>query len=477
MSPIPKLKEEFESTTNEFKRILGDGEKAYSWLKTVAAFANTLGGTLYVGVEDNGTPVGIPKDLVDKQVQLFLRNVKEHIRPMPLFSFRYLPAEKDLYVIEITIQKSVEPPLILHFHDIPAIYVRAERQNSPASREEIIQMVLSGKESSFDEQKTDIPFDPKDFCRLFERYEQQTGRKLEEKQLHAIGFFTEGGKLKNGSLLFRDDFHSPDNLVKITLWDGIDKGGSVFKSLGEFNGNILDGLQFVLKTIDANMFSYERKTDSGRQKESDYPKRALLEGLVNAYAHRNYFIRGSQIEVTLFRDRLEITSPGGMIGGLLLKKEKDIRSIQPGRRNELICSILSLCRLMEKEGSGFDKIAAEYATMDKKHQPYVSSTPTCVTLVLPNVHYLPGIIDDETKEVAVTCPQWDTLSDKQARILSFCYVKPRTIEEIAAFLSLKVSTYLRKDVLGRLIKANLLLLNDSRRADTYYDNRDIVKLV
>jgi len=75
-----------------------------------------------------------------------------------------------------------------------------------------------------------------------------------------------------------------------------------------------------------------------------------LEGIVNAIAHRNYFMNGSQIEINLFKDRLEITSPGALLGVKELQKEKNISSIIPRRRNEIICGVLEYCRYMESKG-------------------------------------------------------------------------------------------------------------------------------
>lgn len=49
----------------------------------------------------------------------------------------------------------------------------------------------------------------------------------------------------------------------------------------------------------------------GRVDIDSYPDRAVLEGVINAIAHRDYFIDGSQIQIDMFKDRLEISSPGG----------------------------------------------------------------------------------------------------------------------------------------------------------------------
>ncbi len=103
-----------------------------------------------------------------------------------------------------------------------------------------------------------------------------------------------------------------------------------------------------------------KKEDVGRKDIFSYPARSVTEGIVNAPAHRNYFIPGRQIEVNMFKDRLEITSPGSLLGVPELRKEKNISSIIPKRRNEVISLVLCCVRLMESKGSGFDRIEQDY---------------------------------------------------------------------------------------------------------------------
>ena len=68
-----------------------------------------------------------------------------------------------------------------------------------------------------------------------------------------------------------------------------------------------------------------KKEDIGQSSFIAFPVRSVTEGIVNAVGHRNYFMFGTQIEVNIFRDRLEITSPGSLIGVRELKKEKNIK--------------------------------------------------------------------------------------------------------------------------------------------------------
>ena len=78
-----------------------------------------------------------------------------------------------------------------------------------------------------------------------------------------------------------------------------------------------------------------------------YPQRALFEGVINAVAHRDYFLDGTQIQVDMFKDRLEISSPGSFYRGEKLGKTYELSGIISKRRNTLIASVLVSCYVME----------------------------------------------------------------------------------------------------------------------------------
>lgn len=132
-----------------------------------------------------------------------------------------------------------------------------------------------------------------------------------------------------------------------------------------------------------------RKESDRRIEMPDYPERAVLEGIVNALIHRSYTELGSEVHIDMFDDRIEIYSPGGMVGGISLK-DRDILKIPSKRRNPILADIFSRLKYMERRGSGFKKILSDYEKQEnysEKIRPVFDGEYDDFTLTLFNVNY------------------------------------------------------------------------------------------
>ncbi len=157
--------------------------------------------------------------------------------------------------------------------------------------------------------------------------------------------------------------------------------------------------------------------------------------------------------------------------------ETDIASIMPRRRNEVICAVLEMCRYMEQKGSGFDKIAEDYAPYRDRCRPCVSSSSDSFTLVLPDLTFYRnaspagaggpadgsgsghGGPEDQAggvRGVGYVYVDGAVTGRHDADILSFCYDKPRTVREIAEHIGVRPSTYFRKETVDRLVREGYL---------------------
>ena len=229
-------------------------------------------------------------------------------------------------------------------------------------------------------------------------------------------------------------------------------------------------MEFVTQRMNHSMI----KLGDTRKNIDAYPQRALFEGVINAVAHRDYFLDGTQIQVDMFKDRLEISSPGSFYRGEKIGKTYDLSGIISKRRNVLIASVLVSCNVMEAAGTGFDKIVEEYKEADETHRPFIYSSSDHFTLVLPDLTYMEGVEDSSTPLLTFVPAEDGT--DYDDKVLSFCYYQAHKVSEIAKYLGISDSTYLRKQVLGNLEKQGYLESGKIARAMYFKTNRDMVRI-
>ncbi len=473
------IKEEFETKTNDFKRYLNDGEKSFGWLKTVASFANTNGGTMYVGIDDDGyLATGMDKKTIDSQVQLFLRECKEHIRPEVNVEIRYILVNKDegKYAIEFLVRKSSSRPVILSYGGTGSIFVRDEGKSRLATTEEIQRMAIQSAYAEYDNVYSNVGFKKEDFGDLYETYRKNNGKELTEKELFSIGFFNEEKTLRQASLLFSDNYKGGATALSITDYIGLRKGGNLSAVEPLFKGNILKAIlvvqSFFMKRAKQ---MYLKKADGGLDYLS-YPPRAITEAIVNAYAHKNYLYENAQIEVNVYLDRAEFVSPGSVVGRDNFGKRKDLSSLIPMRRNPFICEVLTLLHLMERKGSGFDKIESEYSPFPSSFQPFAMSNEESFVLTLPDLSYPYGVADEDNLALDLLYPSIVDEKSNTKEILSYCYFKERSLSDIASFLGVSVSSYLRNNILGELSERGLLSKEKAGKKELYKANRLYVKI-
>lgn len=157
----------------------------------------------------------------------------------------------------------------------------------------------------------------------------------------------------------------------------------------EYTGSLVTLLQAGTDFVRNNSRKAWRKVGDGRVEMPDYPDRAVLEGIVNALIHRSYMEIGSEVHIDMFDDRIEIYSPGGMVSGISLEG-KDLFKIPSKRRNPILADIFSRLKYMERRGSGFKKILADYegqVEFDETKMPVFDADNSNFTLTLYNLNY------------------------------------------------------------------------------------------
>ncbi len=469
---------ELESDKCECKSRL-NREDVVGWLKSIAGFSNASGGDFYIGVEDKTNKlIGFNRKEADNERNYFNNQVNEHLSPRPQMKVSFVRYEangNERFIIHVYIPESVVKPVILKYKNIPSIFMRRDGFTNGATYEEIIEMSVKSRNTQFDLLLSDKKYEAENYKTLQEFYAlHNNGKELSEKALMSMGFYNENGLLVNGAVLFGDDYQGKKTEVVCSVFSGFNKGSERIVTVNRFHGNIIADINYMIEFVEQRMNHSMIKLDNTRKNIDAYPKRALFEGVINAVVHRDYFLDGTQIQMDMFKDRLEISSPGGFYIGEKIGKTYDLSGIISKRRNELITSVLVNCNVMEAAGTGFEKIMEEYQNVDETHRPYIYSSSDHFTLVLPDLTYSDGVEDSGVPNILFAPVPNGTVYDE--KVLSFCYYQAHKVSEIVSYLGVSDSTYFRKQVLENLVENQYLEKNKVSRASYFKTNPEMVRI-
>jgi predicted HTH transcriptional regulator len=371
-----------EATEYEFKSTV-EANKPRSWLKTVSAFANGVGGSIYFGVADDGAILGLqsPQDAAEKVSEL----IKARIDPTVTVILEPLQVDgKDL--LRMRVPGGANTPYYYTGDGNKIAYYRIGNESAPAPASILNELLLKGLHQTFDALETTYRFSDYSYTLFEATYKQKTNNTVEKpKDYYSFGMLSGNDALTFVGALFADQCPVYQSRIFCTRWNGSKKGGLYVDALDndEFQSNAISLLTDALKFIRHNSSVKWKKTGVGRIEMPDYPPEAAHEALVNALVHRDYMIKGSEIHVDMYDDRLEIVSPGGMPDGKRIQ-ELNIDDIPSIRRNPVICDIFSRLKLMERRGSGLRKIIDEYPA---DASPEFRSTEQTFIATLPNLNY------------------------------------------------------------------------------------------
>jgi ATP-dependent DNA helicase RecG len=345
-----------EATECDFKREL-EKKKPKSWLKSVSAFANGIGGRLFFGVNDDNIVVGLADTQTD--AEYISAKIKERISPAPEFILTpYVEDGETILALEI--QSGRSTPYYYAFDGVREAYIRMGNESVPAPGYILNELILKGSNRTFDALATEFKRESYSFTLLEATYRERTRTPWEERNYISFGLESDGGYLTRAGSLLTDQHIVYNSRVFCTRWNGLDKGSVFDDALDdkEYEGNLIYLLQNGCDFIKNNSKVRFAKAGMERIDKPDYAERAIIESLVNALIHRDYIIMGAEIHVDMYDDRLEITSPGGMYKGRAVQ-EQDVENIESERRNPILADLFHRMRYMERRGSGLKKILNE----------------------------------------------------------------------------------------------------------------------
>ena len=363
-------------------------KKPKSWLKTVSAFANGIGGAIIFGVADNSEIIGLSE--YKKDSENISEMIKTKIEPLPKINLKhYLIENKNIIILYVYAGK--ETPYYFTDSGNQIAYIRIGNESIPAKNSDLINLILKGKNKSYDVLTTDIKLENVSFTKLKSLYYSKTGDELTNSDLISFGLINKEKFLTNAGALFADEPIVHQSRIFCTHWNGLDMTSGIEEALddNEFEGSILLLLQNTENFIKVNTKKRWKKGNDSRIEMPDYPERAIQEAIVNAIIHRDYSIIGSEIHIDIYDDRLEIYSPGGMFDGSFIQ-EQNIMEIASIRRNPIIADLFNRMHLMERRGSGLKKIISSYQNAinyTKEKQVEFKSTQKGFKVILKNLNY------------------------------------------------------------------------------------------
>ncbi|WP_417404662.1 ATP-binding protein [Holdemanella biformis] len=375
--------------TSEYdKKLKLEIKKPKSWCKSVSAFANTYGGSLIFGISDDNQIIGLENP--DKDAEIISEMIKSRLDPIPEFKIRF-QKEEDKVLLIVDILKGEETPYYYSGDGVLEAYVRIGNESVKASSTELKRLVLHGRNTTFDSQNSMYKVEDYAFSKLRERYKKWTGQSFNDKDLISFGLATKDGYLTNAGALIVDESPIHYSRVFCTRWNGLTKSGGTMDALddAEYSGSLISLIENGEGFIKRNAKMMWRKTANSREELPEYVERSYHEALVNAIAHRDYLVNGSEVHIDIYDDRMEIYSPGGMPDGSVIQ-DRDPTTVPSTRRNPVIADVFNRLGYMERKGSGFAKILDNYAfqinyTEEKK--PYFRSDRYQFTVIMPNLNY------------------------------------------------------------------------------------------
>jgi len=397
-----------ETEKTEFKSIATDAV-----YKTVVAFANTDGGTLLIGMSDDGEAA--PLSDVDDALNRITNGIRDAIAPdVTIFTKYSIDANQ---VLHIEIGEGSYKPYYLKSKGLKpsGVYVRQGASSVQASPEQIRWMIKNADGDAFEELRSieqELTFR---YCmKAFTRH----GIEFDKSKYHNLGIRSHTQQLyTNLGLLLSDQcMHT----IKVAVF--ADERNTVFRDRKEFSGSVLEQLDETfqyLRLCNKNSSSID---GLDRVDSWDYPEEAIREALLNALAHRDYGFSGSII-INVNDFCMEFISIGGLLPGI---STEDIRNGISQLRNKKLADVLHRLHFIEAYGTGIRRIFSLYENCPE--MPILDVTQNSFKLTLFNMNTMRELPVEPN--IAIT-PQIQSVLDHLK------YQKEMTYAELQSYLGIK----------------------------------------
>ena len=346
--------------------------------KEIVAFLNSDGGTLIIGVDDDGKVIGVgnAKDIIER-ISLMIHEAIKPDASLICSAGEYV--EEGKTIVKVAIGRGVKKPYYIYEKGLKpsGVYLRINNTSQQASEYAIKQMIIASEDKSFESLPSveqDLTFDYLES--VFKR------AKIELKQ-KTLGLIDANGSYTNLALLLSDQ--CPFS-IKAAVFDSDDK--SRFLDRKEFEGSLIRQADEVYEYLNLNNKTRGEYNGLLREDKTEYNQLVLREGLLNAIIHRDYSLNGS-ILISIYKNRIEYVSIGGLVLGMTYE---DMMLGVSRSRNERLANVFFKLKYVEAYGTGIEKIQGDYEHTGL--EPRFEVSDNGFLLVLPNKTYM-----EETKKI------------------------------------------------------------------------------
>lgn len=347
-----------ENKRLEYKENMESG----TFLKTISAYANYGGGKIIFGIADDGTVKGISKP---EEACLNLENkINDSIKPVPEYSIEI--GEDSTIILSVC-----EGPYKPYLYKGKA-YKRYDSATIEVDRLEYGRLILEGQNQSYEE----LPSSMQEltFDRLEEELKKSLGITCLNKDiLKTLELYSEKRGFNNAAALLADRNQFP-GIDMIRFGSSIDEimDRATFEHM-----SVLAQLSSCIEMFQT-YYQYEKIEGVERKQIDKIPEKAFREAIANALVHRAWDVRAS-IKISMFEDRIEISSPGGLPAGI--GREEYLNGQISVLRNPILGNVFFRLKYIEKFGTGIMRINRSYSNALEK--PSYQIFENSIQVVLP----------------------------------------------------------------------------------------------
>ena len=313
-----------------------------TFLKTVSAFSNYNSGKIIFGIDDNGKIIGLEN--IEKLCLDLENKINDNINPKPDFKF-IKDTKKN--IITLIVEEGLNKPYLYK----GKAYKRNDTSTVEVDKVELNRLILLGLNQYYEElkaRKQDLEFKV-----LKKELEEKFSLKNFSKDvLKTLNLYDEKNGYNNAAELLADkNTFSGTDIAKFgkNIDEILDR--NLFTNI-----SIISQFQKILEVFN-RYYKYEQILGSERIEKELIPEKAFRETIANALIHRTWDVN-SNIRVSMYEDKIEISSPGGLPSGI---SEKEYLNGQISQlRNPILANIFFRLKYIEMFGTGIRRINESY---------------------------------------------------------------------------------------------------------------------